>query len=92
MRNAKQPRVLCAASRVYEEKFSVNNYAFLTKSPEHTQNVMRILLPAAPKNYVVTMTDGAAVKELKTDWDAASKTCLLQFKNSSDGVRVSITW
>src|SRR5690606_6383873 len=45
-----KPQVLAAASRVYQEKRTAGSYSFLTKSPEGTGNVMRILLPSKPRH------------------------------------------
>ena len=83
------PRVLCAASRVYDEKRLGQTYSFITKSPSGTQNVMRILLPSKPLNVTVKDAGGKPV-ESKNDWDELSKTCLLQFVNSADGINVEI--
>jgi hypothetical protein len=85
------PMVLCAASRVYDEKRTTGNYAFLTKSPTGTQNVMRILLPARPANASITNAAGTKVQST-IEWDALSGTCLLSFVNDADGLRVSINW
>ncbi len=86
------PKVLCAASRVYDEKkSSSSSYSFITKSPSNTQNVMRILLPARPVAVVVKDSSGEALEDTHA-WDETSKTCLLQFINSSDGIHVDIKW
>lgn len=94
-KNNKTPRVLAAASRVYEEKLeqqaSSKRYSFVTKSPSGTQNVMRIWLPARPSNIVTSNAASTAV-ETSTEWDAASHTLLLRFVNDCDGVRVTIIW
>ncbi len=85
------PQVLCTAARVYEEKKSTNSYSFIAKSPSGTNNAMRILLPAKPKTIIVKDRNGKQM-EYKNEYDQATKTCLLQFVNSSDGVSVEIKW
>jgi len=81
-----QPKVLCAAARVYDERRTQGSYSFVVKSPSGTQNVMRILLPAQPKAIRVNDT------EQKSEWDAATHTCLLKFANDNKGVPVSIRY
>ena len=53
---------------------------------------MRVLLPAKPKNVSITNNKGEKINEVKTSWDASSKTCYLSFDNNPDGVKVAITW
>jgi hypothetical protein len=81
-----QPKVLCGAARVYDERRTSGSYSFVTKSPSGTQNVMRILLPSQPKAIRVGDTENAG------EWDAASHTCLLKFVNDHKGVPVSIRY
>ena len=85
------PKILCAASRVYDEKKGFHTYSFLTKSPSNTNNVMRVLLPSKPVSVVVKDADGKPM-ENNNDWDELSKTSLLQFINSADGINVEIKW
>jgi hypothetical protein len=85
------PKVLCAASRVYEEKRGEHAYSFITKSPTGTQNVMRVLLPARPLTVSITDATGQLL-ESKNNWDDVSATCLLQFVNAADGINVEIKW
>jgi len=89
--NAGKPQVLAAASRVYEEEIKENSYAFITKSPENTTNVMRILLPSKPKKCITTNKDGQEISSTH-EWDEQSKTCLLGFENEPDGIRVELQW
>ena len=86
-----KPQVLCAASRVYEEKRDTHSYSFITKSPSNTQNVMRILLPSKPLAVVVNDVQGKPLEDTN-EWDELSHTCLLHFINSSDGRSVQIKW
>ena len=86
-----KPQVLCAASRVYDEKKDSHSYSFITKSPSNTHNVMRILLPSKPLAISVKDAEGNLL-ESTNDWDELSHTCLLQFINSSEGRSVKIIW
>jgi len=90
--NPKKPQVLAAASRVYDEKISKNSYSFIAKSPANTNNVMRILLPAEPKKVTVAEAAGNLIADVKRSWDSLGKTCLLQFENSPEGVKVLLEW
>jgi len=90
--NKKQPQVLASASRVYDEVRNGNKYSFISKSPLNTTNSMRILLPQEPKDIVLTDSAGQKLTDVKTSWDAASRTCYLGFENSPDGTRIKITW
>ena len=82
-------KVLCGASRIYEEKVGARSYAFVAKSPLHTTNVSRILLPKAPVSVSV---GGKAVPEIGKLWDQRSKTLCLGFENDPEGVSVRIEW
>jgi len=84
--NSKTPKVLSAASRVYNFKTTAKTVSFLTKSPSNTNNVMRVLLPSQPTNIMVTH-NGKALQEAH-DWDEATHTLLLKFENYADGVKV----
>jgi hypothetical protein len=53
---------------------------------------MRILLPAKPKSTMVTGNAGAEVADVKTSWDAVSKTYYMGFDNSPDGIKVKLSW
>ncbi|MEO5892972.1 MAG: hypothetical protein ABIQ31_22170 [Ferruginibacter sp.] len=86
-----KPMVLCAASRIYDEKATIRSYSFITKSPSGTHNAMRILLPSAALTIEVKDTHGK-ILESTNEWDKISRTCLLQFMNDADGVKVEINW
>ena len=88
----KQPQVLAAASRVYDEKTDGNNYSFIAKSPVNTTNSMRILLPQNPKEISVKNEDNKALPGFETSWDNLSKTLYLSFENNPNGVNVIINW
>ncbi|MDR2041414.1 MAG: hypothetical protein LBP98_03760 [Tannerella sp.] len=87
----KKPQVLAAAARVYDEQRGKKTYAFTVKSPLHTTNNMRVLLPAAPHTVKVAGPDGAPV-EWTQDWDSTGKTLFLSFENDPDGVGVELEW
>lgn len=82
-------KVLCGASRIYEEKVEAHTYSFVAKSPLNTTNISRILLPKMPLKVEV---DGRAVEDIRKLWDARSRTVRLGFENHPDGVRVHIEW
>ena len=91
VKDKKKPQVLAAASRVYDEKITKNNYSFVAKSPINTTNVMRILLPLKPKNCIVRGNNKNEEVDLEWNWDEESKTCKLIFENNPDGVYINIT-
>lgn len=82
-------KVLCGASRVYDEKVAGRSYSFVAKSPLNTTNVSRILLPKKPTKVSV---GGKEVTVPAEAWDQASKTLRLGFENNPDGVDVQIEW
>lgn len=90
--NPEIPQVLASASRVYEEKISKKSYIFTAKSPANTNNVMRVLLPSAPKKTTVTAAGGQVLTDFQSVWDETSKTCFLAFENNPDGVKVMLEW
>ncbi|GGC30271.1 hypothetical protein GCM10011386_22850 [Parapedobacter defluvii] len=87
-----KPQVLASASRIYDEQVSGNSYAFVCKSPLNTTNVMRVLLPAAPRQFSVTDPTGNPVSDVKTSWDDSSHTYFFQFENHPDGMHVKVDW
>lgn len=88
----KKPQVLASASRVYDEISKRKSYSFTAKSPLNTSNVMRVLLPSGPKQCTITDHEGNILAEARWSWDGKSKTCLLNFENSPEGVKVKINW
>lgn len=86
VKNRQKPQVLAGASRVYDEKIGKNTYSFIAKSPANTTNVSRILLP---KKFLEVSVNS---NKITASWDEQSKTCLLEFENSPEGVWVEITW
>ena len=92
VKNKNQPQVLASASRVYNEKVTAGKYIFVSKSPANTTNSMRILLPQQPKTIQLTDSAGQALTDVKSSWDATSRTCYLSFENSPDGTTVTLAW
>jgi hypothetical protein len=90
--NPGKPQVLASASRVYEEKIEKKSYSFVVKSPVNTTNVMRVLLPSAPRKVSVFDVKGGLITDVRSSWDAVSKTSFLSFENSPEGVRVKISF
>ncbi|WP_199768595.1 hypothetical protein [Sphingobacterium sp. HMA12] len=88
IKNKQQPQVLASASRIYDEVSAGHQYSFTAKSPINTTNISRILLPGKPKSVLVNKTE-VFVEE---NWDTKTKTYLLGFENSPDGVHVAIKW
>ena len=80
-----RPQVLAAASRQYDEVAASNSFGFVSKSPANTENVMRILLPLAPKQVQVSVAS-------RSSWDEENQTLLLRFENDPEGVQVRIEW
>ncbi|WP_223808938.1 hypothetical protein [Rufibacter hautae] len=92
LKSKKEPVVLCAASRVYEEKKGKTAYSFLTKSPSNTRNAMRMVLPAEPKTITLTDAGGQKLTDVQTAWHKETNTYLVQFENDSKGIRVEVNW
>lgn len=90
--NKNKPKVLAAAARVYDESVKGGEYSFVAKSPSNTNNVMRILLPANPSKVTAANISDNTALDVSENWDSASHTLLIGFKNSSDGVSVKINW
>lgn len=82
-------KVLCGASRIYDEKTGARSYSFVAKSPLNTTNVSRILLPKAP---VKVQVNGESIEHISELWNRESKTLRLAFENDPAGVCVNIEW
>lgn len=80
-----QVKVLASASRQYDEEVTQNSYSFVSKSPAHTDNVMRILLPQKPVKVQTSVVS-------RSTWDQESQTLLLVFENNPEGVQMRIEW
>ncbi|WP_206531906.1 hypothetical protein [Sphingobacterium sp. DR205] len=88
IKNKQQPQVLASASRIYNETSANHHYSFTAKSPINTTNISRILLPNKPKSVLVDKKEVFS----EENWDTKTKTYLLGFENSPDGVHVAIKW
>ena len=82
----KAPAVLAASSRESDVKAGKDSYSYIAKGPADTYNISRILLPSAPVQVLVSGADAPYT------WDEGSRTLLVRFPNSPDGVTVQIRW
>jgi hypothetical protein len=87
----KAPAILASASGTYDVKTTANSIAFRAIGPDKIQSAIRLRLPAPPMAATVNDTKGATVAAT-TDWDDGSKTLLLRFPNSPEGVDVTVKW
>ena len=83
-----RPQVLAAASREYDEVIGRHSYSYICKSPANTTNIARVLLPKQPTSVKV---DGRQVYD-PASWNPASRTYLLSFENSPEGIFVEFEW
>jgi hypothetical protein len=81
VKDKNKPAVLCGGSRISGEQVEKGAYTFTAQGPAQTNSVMRVYLPAAPKEASRPYT-----------WDEASHTCLLKFENNPDGVTIAISF
>ena len=88
----KRPQVLAGAARVYNEVIGKTQYSFTAKSPLNTTNVMRVLLPVAPKKMLLTDSQGKILTGFQSVWDDISKTVFLIFENHPDGINIEFKW
>lgn len=86
------PKVLASASRIYDQKIYENSFSFIAKSPLNTYNAMRIQLPSKP--IEITLFDGkeSSITSFKSQWDKDTRTLLLEFENSDQGINVGLKW
>ncbi|MBZ0257297.1 hypothetical protein K8I31_14610, partial [bacterium] len=84
------PCVLASASRAYQEDKTDTGYSFVMKGPLKINGVARVLLPKQPKEVKATV-NGEAV-EVTQEWNAPTKTLLLKFANSPEGVAFDIQY
>lgn len=92
VKDRKKPQVLATAARVSDLKYEKGKYSFIAKSPIETANVMRVLLPAQPKECVVSNPDGSSLSTATWEWNKASNTVLIKFDNNPDGISVKIVY
>ncbi len=81
-----EPTVLASASKILELKVSDNKMRFHSEGPINTTCATRMLLPEAPKSAFVNG------EKVDINWDSDSKTALIQYPNSPDGLWVDINW
>jgi hypothetical protein len=86
VKDTRQPKVLCGASRIYDCKQGKNLFSFTAKSPANTTNASRIQIPRKPAKVT------ANGLPCDFSWDEQSRTCLIKFENSPDGINVEINW
>lgn len=84
----KSPQVLASASRESNEVRTGNSYAYVAKSPIDTDNVSRVLLPKQPKSVKINGVESYDASR----WHKGSKTYLIEFENSPEGVAVEFNW
>lgn len=92
VKDKKKPQVLATAARVSDESTKKNEYSFIAKSPVATANVMRVLLPKAPKSCIMLDASGNKAAGSDWNWDKESKTVLIKFENMPDGITVRIAY
>lgn len=81
-------QVLASASREYDEHRGKNYYKYVAKSPAETTNVSRVLLPKCPKSVKVNGQETFHSQ----NWNAWSRTYLIEFENSPQGVSIEFNW
>jgi hypothetical protein len=92
IKDQSKSQVLAGAARVYEEETTKSSYSFIAKSPVNTTNIMRVLLPFEPSKCEIKDQTGKVPENSIWKWDKKSKTCLLKFENSPDGIKVNLIW
>jgi len=85
------PKVVASASGIEEWQASGNRVTFLAKGPADVHSSIRLRLPGAPAG-VKAQNSGGAPAPVSHEWDAASRTALLRFTNSPEGVHVTVAW
>lgn len=93
----RQPRVVAAASRQYDEVVEKSMYSFVSKSPLNTTNIVCVYLPKTYKNCEVHCTNAAGKAidhrlrvEEKPANTIAGRLIWISFENSPEGVKVEI--
>jgi hypothetical protein len=87
----KAPAILASASGTYDVKTAKDSISFRAIGPDKIQSAIRLKLPAPPKSVDVKDAKGATV-DATTDWDDGTRTLLLRFPNSPEGVDLSVKW
>ncbi len=84
----KQPQVLAAAFRAYDEVRTDKSYSFTAKSPVNTTGVARVLLPKQPASVMVGGKEALSAGA----WDKDSGTYFIELENGPEGVAVKFGW
>jgi len=92
VKNQNEPQVLASAARIYKETVTNKSYSFFARNPQNTTNIMRVLLPTEPIKCEIKNALGNELKDAVWKWDNKSKTCLLKFENSPEGIEVKFVW
>lgn len=92
LRDRERPRVLCSASRISDQTVGKRAYSFVARGPLNTRNVMRILLPHAPRSVQAAYVSGGNPENVSTVWDSGTNTILIECPNSPEGVKLRIDW
>ncbi len=80
-----RPRIVAAACRVRDEKVSGGSFRFHAEGIAETPGVVRIILPAAPREV---LADGKPVPASDYDWEDG--TLRLRFPNTPEGVAIEV--
>ena len=84
-----KPTVIASASKVLGTKVTSNSIRFHSEGPKDVMAATRIALPGPPKSVKI---EGYAESEVRSTWDSGSKTLLLEYPNSPDGVWVEVAF
>lgn len=82
-----KPKIIASASKVLGVKVSPNSIRFHSEGPSGTVAATRIALPRSPKSIKVGEYNQNQVESI---WDAKSKTLLIKYPNSADGLWIEI--
>jgi len=88
IKNKKKAQVLASASKEYNEQRGENYYKYVAKSPAETTNISRVLLPVCPRSVKINGKETFRPQ----NWNAQSRTYLIEFENSPQGVSIQFHW
>jgi hypothetical protein len=78
------PEVLAAACRVRSQHATQDGFAFTVRGPSNTQGLVRVHLTQAPQTI-----RAEPELEINQEWDPASQTLLLRFRNTAQDVTIT---
>ena len=84
------PALLATANRAEWTKRGESQFEFLVKGPKGTRAATRVLLAQEPEQVHVFDSHTDEKTEFEQEWDPVSKTLLLLYDNSPNGVRVRL--